>query len=196
MPEETGTRERIIALLRSLADLLESDQEVPSPGVDASFFPETLEHTQAIMAGLALPWEAGKNDSRYRHLNGKIGSSINGFDVTIFACAGVAGTGTGVREVPVWELRPEIAALLTGAPRDAATPLPEYAEPPGIVTGPEYDGCGARVASGESAGGTFGCTLAAGHAGDHVAGGARSVDEPPLTWPQPSPGKVAPAGAV
>lgn len=52
-------------------------------------------------------------------------------------------------------------------------------------------GCGARLASSESMSGSFGCTEARGHAGDHVAGGSRDADEPPLTWPQtPANGTV------
>lgn len=110
--EGTSTRERIIALLRSLADLLESNQQVPNPGVDASFFPGTAEQTQAIMTALDLPWKASRQEQRDQNFDGNAGSSINGFGVTIFAKADDVGAQTGVREIPVWQLRPEIAALL------------------------------------------------------------------------------------
>jgi hypothetical protein len=113
----SGTeREQPIAALQALVALLEGRQSGDAlHRISASFFPHGAEETAAIMTGLPLSWKAGRQTSEYQHIDGKAAQ----FDVTIFAGHADVGTQTGVTEVPVWEMRPEIAALLESKPGKA-----------------------------------------------------------------------------
>lgn len=107
----------VLPSLRALASLLEGGETGDSfHDVAVNFFPDTAQQAQAIMAALPLHWKADQPKGDWQHING----TAYRFHVTIFAKADDISEQTGVVEVPLRKMRPEIAALLSEPMRDQA----------------------------------------------------------------------------
>ncbi|HET9893750.1 MAG TPA: hypothetical protein VFQ44_02340 [Streptosporangiaceae bacterium] len=117
MPE-TSDRAVAAAVLRAVADLLESRPDLPVPRVDVTYWAWAHKHPAgvpqaiaAVAAAIPCPEWATRisDDGKLLELLGKApGTSVN-------ICARVeeACTPTGTKTVTTWETPLEIAALVT-----------------------------------------------------------------------------------
>ena len=109
------TRTAAAAILRAVAELIETHPDIPMPGTDISFFvrgddaPATM---AAIAAALPCQWQAEiSRGSGCEWLNLRSGPySTRGMRVSISAPAADACTAAGAKTVTVWQP----AAALTG----------------------------------------------------------------------------------
>jgi len=111
-----ATRADAAAILRAVADLIETRPDIPVPGSDISFYvrgadaPATM---AAIAAALPCQWQAEiSRGGEYEWLNLRSGpaAALRGTRVSISAPAADACTAAGAKTVTVWEP----AAALTG----------------------------------------------------------------------------------
>ena len=104
------------AILRAVADLIETCPDIPLPGSDISFYvrgDDAPGAMAAIAAALPCQWQASiSRGSEYEWLNLRSGPSsmLRGTCVRISAPAADACTAAGVKTVTVWQP----AAALTG----------------------------------------------------------------------------------
>lgn len=114
----SGTeKERMLALLRAMADLLENDERVPVPYVHVNFVIHGAEDAAAVMAAAAsaLPMRwSGR--ARTNSQSGKdyyeLTAEGHKGSATISAPAADVCTATGEHMVTDWALAPSLAALL------------------------------------------------------------------------------------
>ncbi len=118
MTTTDDTRTAAAAILRAVADLIESRLDIPEPGTDISFYvhgddaPATM---AAIAAALPGQWRAeisrsGQYEWLYLRSDAPLASVTRGTRVTISAPAADACTAAGAKTVTVWQP----AAALTG----------------------------------------------------------------------------------
>ena len=117
-----STRTDAAAILRAVADLIETRPDIPVPGSDISFYVRG-EDTPAAMAAIAsaLPceWQASiSRGSEYEWLNLGSGppSVIRGTCVRISAPADDACTPAGAKTVTVWQPAGALTGLLGNEP--------------------------------------------------------------------------------
>ncbi len=121
-------RTAAIAILRAVADLIETHEDVPLPGSTINFYLHG-ERAAATMAAIAsaLPcqWHASLSRSgEYEWLNlcsdPQGGSVLGGARVEISANAADTCVEAGAKTVTVWQPREAITALLGGRPVEGA----------------------------------------------------------------------------
>ena len=112
------TRTDATAILRAVADLIETRPDIPVPGSDISFYVRG-EDTPATMAAIAsaLPcdWQASISRSgEHEWLNLRSGplAVIHGTCVRISAPAADACTPAGAKTVTVWQPAAALAGLV------------------------------------------------------------------------------------
>ena len=112
------------AMLRAVADLIESRPDLPEPGADISFYVRG-DDVPATMAGIAtaLPcgWRAEvRRSGQYEWLtlssDTPRASVTRGIQVTISADAADACTPAGAKMVTVWQPAAALAALVGDSP--------------------------------------------------------------------------------
>jgi hypothetical protein len=121
------TRADAAAILRAVADLIETRPDIPVPGTDISFYVRG-DDAPAVMAAIAaaLPcqWQAEvSRGGEYEWLCLRSGSAsvLRGTRVTISAPAADTCTATGVKTVIVWQPAAALAGLVgAGAPGEVA----------------------------------------------------------------------------
>jgi hypothetical protein len=112
------------AMLRAVADLIESRPDIPEPGSDISFYvhgagtPATM---AAIAAALPCQWRAeirrsGQYEWLYLRSAAPVASVTRGTQVTISAPAADACTAAGAKTVTVWQPAPALAGLAGAGP--------------------------------------------------------------------------------
>ena len=112
------TRADAAAILRAVADLIETHSDVPVPGSDISFYvrgddaPATM---AAIAAALPCQWQAEiSRGGEYEWLYLRTGPSsvLHGTRVSISAPAADACTAAGAKTVTVWQPADALTGLL------------------------------------------------------------------------------------
>lgn len=115
-PTADVTRADAAAILRAVADLIETRPDIPVPGTDVSFYvrgddaPATM---AAIAAAVPCVWRAEVSRSgeyEWLYLRSGPASALRGTRVSISAPAADACTAAGAKTVTVWQP----AAALTG----------------------------------------------------------------------------------
>ncbi len=116
------TRTDAAAILRAVADLIETRPDIPVPGSDISFYVRG-EDTPATMAAIAsaLPcdWQASiSRGSEHEWLNLRSGplAVIHGTCVRISAPAADACTPAGAKTVTVWQPADALTGLVGSEP--------------------------------------------------------------------------------
>ena len=112
------------ALLRAVADLIETRPDIPEPGSDISFYvhgDDAPAAMAAIAAALPCTWRAETSRSgQYEWLSlrsaAPLASVTRGTRVTISAPAADACTAAGAKTVTVWQPAPALAALVGDGP--------------------------------------------------------------------------------
>ena len=111
-----ATRADAAAILRAVADLIETREDIPVPGNDISFYvrgddaPATM---AAIAAALPCQWQAEVSrggEYEWLHLRTGPASALRGTRVSISSPAADACTAAGAKTVTVWQP----ADVLTG----------------------------------------------------------------------------------
>jgi hypothetical protein len=122
-------RTAAIAILRAVADLIETHEDVPLPGSTVSFYlhgDDSVTTMAAIASALPCQWHASISRSgEYEWLNlssdpqgrGAIGG---GTRVEISANAADTCVEAGAKTVTVWQPQDAITALLGGRPVEGA----------------------------------------------------------------------------
>ena len=117
-PTADATRTDAAAILRAVADLIETHPDIPLPGSDISFFvrgddaPATM---AAIAAALPCQWRAGfSRGGQYEWLDLSTGpdSALRGTRVRISAPAADACTAAGAKTVTVWQPAAALAGFV------------------------------------------------------------------------------------
>jgi hypothetical protein len=115
------TRTAATAILRAVADLIETRPDIPVPGSDISFYvrgedaPATM---AAIAAALPCEWQASISRGSDEWLNLRSGpvSVIHGTCVRISAPAADACTAGGAKTVTVWQPADALSGFLGSEP--------------------------------------------------------------------------------
>ena len=124
MTTADNTRTAAAAMLRAVADLIESRPDIPEPGSDISFYvhgddaPATM---AAIAAALPCTWRAeisrsGQYEWLYLRSATPLASVTRGTRVTISAPAADACTAAGAKTVTVWQPAAALAGLVGANP--------------------------------------------------------------------------------
>ena len=106
---DDATRADAAAILRAVADLIETHPDMPVPGADISFYVRGDDVPAAmatIAAALPCQWQAEiSRGSGYEWLNLRSGptSALRGTRVRISADAAAACTAAGAKTVTVWQ---------------------------------------------------------------------------------------------
>jgi hypothetical protein len=117
-PTPDATRADTAAILRAVADLIETQPSIPVPAANVSFHvrgdgtPATM---AAIAAALPCQWQAEINRSGgYEWLSINSGSIavLHGAQVSVSAPAADACTAAGAKTVTVWQPAAALARLL------------------------------------------------------------------------------------
>ncbi len=118
-----ATQADAAAILRAVADLIETREDIPVPGTDVSFYvrgdgaPATM---AVIAAALPCEWQAeisrgGEYEWLYLRSGGPV-SVLRGTRVSISAPAADACTPAGAKTVTVWQPAAALSGFLgTGA---------------------------------------------------------------------------------
>jgi len=113
-----ATRADAAAILRAVADLIETRPETPVPGTDIRFYVRGHDAPTvmaAIAASLPCQWRAEFSRSgeyEWLYLRSGPDSSLRGTRVDISAPAADACTAAGAKTVTVWQPAAALAALV------------------------------------------------------------------------------------
>jgi hypothetical protein len=113
-----ATRANTAAILRAVADLIETRKDIPVPGTDISFYvrgDDTPGIMAAIAAALPCQWQAEiSRGAEYEWLNlrSNPASVLHGTRVNISAPVADACTAAGAKTVTVWQLADALAGFL------------------------------------------------------------------------------------
>ena len=116
------TRTAATAILRAVADLIETHPDIPVPGSDISFYvrgEDTPATMAAIAAALPCEWQASISRSgEHEWLNLRSGplAAIHGTCVRINAPAADACTPAGAKTVTVWQPADALTGLVGNEP--------------------------------------------------------------------------------
>ncbi len=122
--DSTGTRASAAALLRAVADLIETRPDLPEPASRVSFYLPSREDTAATMAAIAdaLPcgWHAhltrGSNRESLHLDSNNPADVLRGTRISITASASAVCVPTGAMTVTVWQPAPALTGLAGGLP--------------------------------------------------------------------------------
>jgi hypothetical protein len=113
-----ATRANTAAILRAVAGLIETREDIPVPGTDVSFYvrgADTPGIMAAIAAALPCQWQAEiSRSAEYEWLNlrSNPASVLHGTRVSISAPAADACTAAGAKTVAVWRPADALTGLL------------------------------------------------------------------------------------
>ena len=124
MTTADNTRTAAAAMLRAVADLIESRPDIPEPGSDISFYvhgDDAPAAMAAIAAALPGQWRAeisrsGEYEWLYLRSAAPLASVTRGTRVTISAPAADACTAAGAKTVTVWQPAAALAGLVGADP--------------------------------------------------------------------------------
>ncbi len=115
------------AILRAVADLIETHPGIPVPGSDISFYvrgDDAPAAMAAIAAALPCQWRAEISrggEHEWLYLRGGEASALQGTRVRIGAPAADACTAAGTRTVTVWQPAGALAGLAGSEPLGEVT---------------------------------------------------------------------------
>lgn len=118
------------AMLRAVADLLETRPDLPDPGIRIDFYthgPHAPATMTAIANALPCRWRAGisaSNDGQWVDLDstGLDADLLHGVRVRISAPARDACTPTGAKTVTTWQLTDALASLADSTALESEAP--------------------------------------------------------------------------
>ena len=115
------TRTDAAAILRAVADLIETRPDIPVPGSDISFYvrgQDTPATMAAIASALPCDWQASISRGSGEWLNLRSGplAVIHGTCVRISAPAADACTAAGAKTVTVWQPADALTGFLGSEP--------------------------------------------------------------------------------
>ncbi len=120
----TGHRATAAAILRAVADLIETRPDIPEPTSRVSFYlygQDAPAAMAAIAAALPCQWQAsirrsGEHEWLNLDSNAPAASVTRGAQVYISAPVADACTASGARTVTVWQPAPALAGLVGPGP--------------------------------------------------------------------------------
>lgn len=116
-----GQRAQYAAVLRAIADAVEASETIPVPHGYLTIFPHSQEDAAAFLRAIPLPWAPqppGPGEDHFT-FQADLGNYISdGIRLYVHAVPEHVAIGGEPKPVTVtqWQLRPGIAALLTGQP--------------------------------------------------------------------------------